>query len=187
MRRFFLTILFLFGAVGIAGAAHGEEHKGSQLVPFVFQLINFSIFLFILYKVALPKIRAFFVERSQKIRLTLKEAEEIKAEAEKKLREYDEKLKSLHQKIEDLRATAEQEGQVEEEKIIKEAKKEAEIIIKQAKNIAEQEIKKARLELKQEVINLSLERATKIIRKSITKQDRTHLVADYMKQISSQS
>jgi len=187
MKRFFLTILFIFGVVGIAGAAPGEGHGGSQLKPFIFQLINFFIFIFVLYKVALPKIKTFFVERSQKIRLILKEAEEIKAESEKKLREYDEKLKSLHQKIEDLRATAEQEGIAEEEKIIKEAQKEAEIIIKQAKNIAEQEIKKARLELRQEVINFSLERATKIIKKSITKQDQTHLVADYMKQISSQS
>ncbi|MDI6776181.1 MAG: F0F1 ATP synthase subunit B [Syntrophales bacterium] len=186
MKILFYTVAIALIAVteAVAGASQ-EEYGGSSLWPFVFQVINFLLLLFVLYKLALPRAKGFFAERSQKIHLSLKEAEEAKSLAEKKLREYEEKLIALDREVEDIRNLAEKEGQAEKERIIAEAEKEAESLKKQAKGIAEQEIRRAKEELRREVARLSLEKAEKIIKDTIKESDQECLIVDYTKEITS--
>ena len=186
MKIIFYTVVIALATVTEAVAdASREGHGGSSLLAFVFQVINFFLLLFVLYKFALPKTKSFFAERSQKIILSLKEAEEAKNLAEKKLREYEEKLSTLYKEVEEIRKLAEREGQADKERIIAEAEKEAELLKKQAKSIAEQEIRKAKEELRREVARLSLESAEKMVKDTINKSDQERLIAHYTKEITS--
>lgn len=156
-------------------------------MPFVFQVINFVLLLIVLYKLALPKVKGFFVARSQAIIESLQHAEQARKAAEAKAKEYEDKLKALSIEVEQLRKQVESEAAKEKEKIIAEAHKEVEAITNQARLIAEQEIKRAKQELRREAGRLSLERAEAFIREKITDSDRDRFIKDYIKEITAQS
>lgn len=185
MNIFYLIIITLFGPVGIACASQEGGHGGSTLWSFIFSVINFILFLIVLYIFALPRIKSFYSERSEKIQQALKEAEEARTLAENKLREYEKKITFLDKEVEEIRKAVEKEGEAEKERIISAASKEAEIIKWQAKIIAEQELKQAKAELRKELATLSLERAEKIIKEKINEDDHARLVKDYITQITS--
>ena len=83
MTIFCLIIITLCAPAGIACASQEGGHGGSTLWPFIFSVINFILFLVVLYIFALPRIKSFFFERSEKIQQALKEAEEAKTLAGK--------------------------------------------------------------------------------------------------------
>jgi len=182
---YIMLIVLLCSPVGAACASREGGHGGSTLWPFIFSVINFILFLIVLYIFALPRIKSFISERSEKIQQALKEAEETKTLAENKLKEYEKKIALLGKEVEEIRKAVEKEGEAEKERIIAAAEKEAEIIKWQAKIIAEQELKQAKVELKKELAKLSLERAEQIIKEKITKDDQARLVKDYITQITS--
>ena len=187
MNVFYLIIITLCAPAGVACASSEVGHGGSSLSlwPFIFSVINFVLFLIVLYIFAFPRIKTFFFERCEKIQQALKEAEEAKTLAENKLREYEKKIALLGKEIEEIRIAVEKEGEVEKERIITTAEKEAEIIKWQAKIIAEQELKQAKVELRKEFAALSLERAEKIIKEKINDDDYARLVKDYITKITS--
>jgi len=184
MGKIFLTSFYTLIFTGSALASEDGGHQGSTLLPFVFHWINFLIVAFLIYKYALPKIKNFFIERSQRIGRAMREAEKVKIQAEEKLHEYEEKARYLHEEIEKLTNIAHQEALENEKKIISSAEKEAERIQQQTKKIIEQELKKAKLELKMEAANLSLEKARIFVQKNLTDKDQAKLISDYMNQIS---
>jgi F-type H+-transporting ATPase subunit b len=185
MNVFYLIIITLCAPVGVACASSEGGHGGSTLWPFIFSVINFILFLIVLYIYALPRIKSFFFERSDKIQQALKEAEEAKTLAENKLKEYEKKIALLGKEVEEIRKAVEKEGEVEKERIIAAAGKEAETIKWQAKIIAEQELKQAKAALRKELSALSLERAEKTIKEKINDADHARLVKDYITQITS--
>jgi F-type H+-transporting ATPase subunit b len=185
MNIFYLTMIILGAPVGAACASTEGGHGGSTLWPFIFSVINFILFLVVLYIFALPRIKNFFSVRSEAIQQALKEAEEAKTLAENKLREYEKKIALLEKEVEEIRKALAKEGEAEKERIITTAEKEAETIKWQAKIIAEQELKQAKAELRKELAALSLERAEKIIKEKINEDDHARLVKDYITQITS--
>lgn len=187
MKKLILITFSLLAAADFAAAAHGEVHERSTLIPFVFTLINFFILLFLLYRLALPRLKTFFAERSQNIRRTLRDSEQAMAAEEKKLEGYEERIRALEKEVAELRTAAEQGAKDEETKIIREAEREAETIKRQAQNIAQQEVKKARLELQRDVAALSVEAAGRFVKNSISEKDQARLINDYMKHLSLES
>lgn len=184
MNTFYSAIAIVLTAAGVASASQEGGYGGSQLRLFIFSVINFTLFLIVLYVYALPRTKRFFSERSQKIRQFLKEAEEAKDLAEKKRKEYEEKLASLEKAVEEIRSLVEKEGQAEKERIVVTAEKEAETLRLQAKIIADQELKQAKADLKRELAKLSLERAEKIIKEKIDDDDHARLIKEYITQIT---
>jgi F-type H+-transporting ATPase subunit b len=188
MRKIGLTTtcLVLCAMAGVAGAAEGSGGHSRSMLPFVFSVINFLLFLLVLYKYALPRIKGFFTERSQKIRQSLYEAEEVRVAAEAKLRECEKKLEVLDKQVEDIRMLMKKEGAAEKERIVREAEREAETIKNQARTVAEQEIRRAKQELRAELIKLSLERAEGTLTSGINKDDQLRLIHEYIKEVTPQ-
>jgi F-type H+-transporting ATPase subunit b len=184
MNIFYFIVITLCATAGVACASSEGGHAGSTLKPFIFSVINFILFLLVLYKFVLPRIKSFFSERSEAIQKAIKEAEEAKTLAENKLKEYEKKIALLGKEVEEIRKAVEKEGEVEKERIIAAAGKEAETIKWQAKIIAEQELKQAKAELRKELATLSLKRAEKIIKEKINDDDHARLVKDYITQIT---
>lgn len=188
MRTLFFTLFLSMVLAAPVGASGAAGHEGSApLMPFVFQVINFILLLIVLYKLALPKVRGFFVARSQAIIESLRQAEDARKAAEARAREFEEKLKALSIEVEQLRKQVEREATLEKERIIAEAHKEVEAITNQARLIAEQEIKRAKQELRREAGRLALERAEALVREKITDSDQERFLKDYIKEITNQS
>jgi len=185
MKTLFITIVLAISvAAGLAEASQEGGHGAFHLWPFVFQVVNFILLLVVLYKFAGPGVKNFFAARSQTIRQSLKEAEDAKAEAERKLQENEEKLKALDKEVAELRAVVENERRLEKERIIAQAEKEAETIKEQARIITQQEIKRAKQELKKEAARLSLQHAEEMVRDTINDEDQARLRNDYISQIT---
>ncbi|WAC08627.1 MAG: ATP synthase F0 subunit B [Thermodesulfobacteriota bacterium] len=185
MNIFYLLIVTLCAAARVACASSEGGHASPTDWIFICGVINFILFLIVLYIFALPRIKNFFSERSGNIQQALKEAEEAKILAETKLKEYEKKMAFLSKEIEEIRKAVEKEGELEKERIIAAAAKEAETMKWQAKIIAEQELKYAKAALRKELASLSLERAEKIIKEKINEDDHARLVKDYILQITS--
>ena len=76
MKKILNFFFFVFLVkIGVAGAAGESAHSESQFWPFIFSVINFLLFLIILYIFAFPRVKKFFFDRSQNILQALKEAE----------------------------------------------------------------------------------------------------------------
>ena len=116
MNVFYLILITLCAPAGVACASQEGGHGGSTLWPFIFSVINFILFLIVLYIFALPRIKSFFSERSKKIQQALKEAEEAKTLAESKLKEYEKKIARLEKEVEEIRKAVEKEGEAEKER-----------------------------------------------------------------------
>ena len=180
---FFVTVVIGVTAARMAGASSEAGGHGGADLKFIFSVINFILFLILLYVLALPKAKNFFVDRSKKIRQALEEALKAKTLAEQKLGEYQAKLNALDREVQEIKAAVQQEGEAEKARIITDAEKDAESIKKQAHIIAEHEVQKAKAELQREVARLSLERAEKLIREKINADDQIRLVKDYINNI----
>lgn len=184
-RLFFSTaVLFTLAAARVAGASTEGGHAAPGIGSLLFPLINFVLFLILLYILAFPRLKNFFVERSSIIRKALQDAEQAKLLAESTFKEYEQKLRNLDKEVQEIREMVKKEGELEKQRIIAEAGREAESLKKQAQYIAEQEVKKAKHELQREVARLSLERAEKMVREHINNDDQIRLITDYITKIA---
>jgi len=161
----------------------GEEHGGNPLVDLGWRVLNFIIFAAILYFAASKPVRNFLNGRIEGIKKQLEDAENAKAEAEKRATDCMRKLESLEEEIKDICDTLQKEGEVERERIIEAAHIAAEKIKAQAEFSAEQELKKAIMAIKEEAAEAALEIAGKMLVKEIKKEDQKKLVSEYIESI----
>jgi len=122
--------LFLIPAIVLANSADAEggrylaqTGRESDFWP---RVINFTIFVALLYYLLADPIKNFFNQRKEKIANRLKQAEEM-------LRIAKEKLKEAQMLLEESKKKAEQ--------ILEDAKKEAELLAKKIEETAKNELK----------------------------------------------
>lgn len=171
-----------FAAEGGEGAHHVDT--GKQMKDFMWRVIDFVALLGILVW-ALKKANAkgALADRSAALEKALGEAEEARAAAEKKFAEYGEKLEKANQEIDEIYAAIRQEGELEKERIIAEAKVTAEKIREQAAATASQEVFKARVALREEAASLAVQMAEQSLRETMKKDDQDRLVNDYLTKV----
>jgi len=136
MRKKKQIILILFLLPAFVFMVSSDEHSPSNFLPFLGKSLNFIIlFGGLAYFLSKP-LRNYLKKRSLEIKQSLEEAENARKEAEEKLKEAKVQLEGLEEKIAQIKKEAENTGQREKDRIIKEAKREAEKI----KRLTQQEI-----------------------------------------------
>jgi F-type H+-transporting ATPase subunit b len=183
---FMLTILSitLGSAMAYASGGGGEEGGSKALwIDFIWRMVNFSILVWFLYWVSANKIKEFFSGRRKNIKDALAEAIAKKEEAEKRFKEYSEKLERATEEITTIIETIKNQGLLEKEKIIEDAKKAAEKIKEDAQLRIEQESNAAVNRLRKEAIELSIQMAEGILKKQITPQHHEYMVKDYIDEV----
>jgi F-type H+-transporting ATPase subunit b len=155
-----------------------EEEPASP--PFVFMLLNFGIFLLILYKTLLPAGQKMSAERHDQIKTALDEAAKLREQAQKKLSEYEARIKDVDAEVkkivDDIRAGAEED----KKRILENAERQA----KQMKHDAElriaAEIEMARHTLAKEVAAAAATATEKLLKDKTTPDDQKKLVGDFI-------
>jgi F-type H+-transporting ATPase subunit b len=168
------------------GSGEGSDH-GGQLLDFGWRVINFTIFVGLIYWLFKDRIKEFFSGRRTDIKLSLEEAMAAKEEAEKKFKEYSAKLDKATEEINEISEMIRAQGLAEKEKIIENAKISAERMKDDAQSRIEQETKKAKSQLRAEAVELSIQMAEEILKKNVKEKDHQNIVEDYLKSISSQA
>jgi F-type H+-transporting ATPase subunit b len=175
-----LTGLFVAMAARQAFAA---ESGHINITHEIFKIINFIIFLGVLYYFLFQRIKDYFSKRSRGIRSAIEDAQKARKEAEKRLEEVSKKLDAVGEEISKMKSEAKEDGERLRERIQQEAEDLAEKVIQQTKKSIELETKKVRTRLQEEAVFMAMEIAGEIIKKNIRPEDQERLVSEYIEKM----
>ena len=187
-KKFFVTFAFCLLPFAFAsyalGSSGGEEGGQASLWKgYMWQIINFGILVFILFKFGKKPIQNFLQKRTELIEKTLNEAKEAKEAATKALKEVEERLKVKDSEIEAIMSAAKKSGEHERDSIIEESARLKEKILEQAKTNIDFELKHAKEVLKAEAVELAMELAEKKLKDKLTKDEQEKLLEDSLMKI----
>lgn len=149
----------------------------------IWRVINFTIFLAILYYAGGRKLFTFFPGRSKEIETELNDLDERRDQAEKRLAEVERSIADLDEERERILAQAKAQGEALKAEIINKAELAAEHIKQQAKISAEQEAKFALEEIKAELAEKVTEAAEAMIKKKLKAEDHKALINDSLTRV----
>jgi len=181
-----LVVLVSSGfASGGEGGAHEGGHSGAaQWKDFMWRCIDFAaLVLIMVWAVKKADMKKALADRQAGIDKSLREADEMKAAAEKKFAEYSTKIAQANKDAEELQKVIRADGLTEKARIVAEAKIAAEKIKDQAKTMADQEIIRARTELREEASRLAVQLAEQTLKTAINQQDQDRLVGEYLTKV----
>jgi F-type H+-transporting ATPase subunit b len=172
----------------LAAAEGGGESDGSFLVKpgvglMIWTLVAFAVLLFILRKLAFPRIAENLDKRQKAIEESIDTAERTKREAEEILAEYRQRLTDARQQAEEIVARARKAGEVHERESLEDARKQREELMQQTRRDIESETRRAIQEIRKEVADLTVMATEKVTRKSLTEQDQRRLVDEALSEL----
>ncbi|MHC1697092.1 MAG: hypothetical protein AB9919_03305 [Geobacteraceae bacterium] len=176
--------IFLITTPGLAAETVQHAESGAQLKDFLYRLFNFALLAgLLIWALKKAKVGELLATRRAEVAKTLREAEEIREEAERKLAEYSEKLEKASREIDEIYAAIKQEGEAEKNRIIQEAQEAAERIRTHAQFAAHQEIQQATARLQAETARLAVQLATASLKESVTRDDQDRFVDEYLTKV----
>jgi F-type H+-transporting ATPase subunit b len=149
----------------------------------IWTLVVFGISLYILRKVAFPRITKALDDRRQGITDSIDSAARTREEADKLLAEYRERLKEARAQSEEIVQRARQTAQSHEH----EARDRGQEILAEAAKRAERDIeaatKRALDDIRREVADLTIMATEKVTRKTLTESDQRRLVEEALSEL----
>jgi len=176
--------LILLATTGLAAETVHHADSGAQLKDFLYRLFNFALLAGILiWAMKKANIKGLLAGRRAEVAKVLREAEEIKEDAERKLAEYSEKLEKASSEIDEIYAAIKHEGEAEKNRIIAAANQAAERIRRQAQVAAQQEVQQASARLQAETARLAVQLARTTLEQSVTQNDQDRFVDEYISKV----
>ncbi len=166
----------------------GEEEGGSFLVTpglglMVWTILAFLALLFILRKVAFPRIAANLDRRQRAIEDSIDTAERTRTEAEQLLAEYRQRLQEARVQAEDIVTRARRAGEQHERDSLEQARVQREELMGQTRRDIEAETRRAIQQIRAEVADLTVLATEKVTRKSLTPEDQRRLVDEALSEL----
>jgi F-type H+-transporting ATPase subunit b len=169
-------------------AAESGDEGGSFLVSpdiglMIWTLLVFGISMYVLYKLAFPRIAEALDKRQHAIEESIEISERTRREAEELLAEYRERLAEARGQADDIVARARKTGEAAETEIVSEARAKREEMMAQTRRDIEAETRRAILEIRAEVADLTVLATEKVTRKSLTGEDQKRLVDEALSEL----
>ena len=178
------------GLLTLAAAKGGEaaEEGGSFLVEpgiglMVWTLLVFGGAMFLLWKLAFPKIAEALDKRQRAIEESIDVAEQTKVEAAQLLEEYRERLREARTQSEEIVSRARKAAEVHERESTEAARVKREELMAQARRDIEAETRRAIQEIRNEVADLTVLATEKVTRKTLTPEDQQRLVDEALAEL----
>jgi len=168
------------------GAA--EDEGGSFLVSpnvglMIWTLLVFGISLFLLSRLAFPRIQEALDRRQRAIEESIESAERTKTEADRLLADYRERLAEARNQADEIVARARKTGETQEAEIVARGREERELLLQQARRDIQQETQRAIQQIRGEVADLTVLATEKVTRKSLTGDDQRRLVDEALTEL----
>jgi F-type H+-transporting ATPase subunit b len=170
----------------VLAAEHGEEaSKVFGVIPrdvwdLVLRIINFVVLAGVLIYYLRKPVANAIRNSIESVRTLLKEAEESRIASEAHMKEAEAKLAGVDREVSDLLESARREGEAERERILSEAAEALEKLKAEAAVAIELELKKAQDMLRKEAAGTAVAIAEEIIGKSVTPEDQSRFVNEYL-------
>lgn len=153
-----------------------EGFLGLTLPSFIGQLINFLILLGLLTFFGYKPIRRMLDERSNRIRLSMEQAEATKREYERAQVEVEKHISKAREQGQSIIAQAVQAGNRLKEVAKQEARNEAQGIVEKARAELERERDKIVDELRKEFVDTAILAAERVLRESLDTRKHRQLI-----------
>jgi F-type H+-transporting ATPase subunit b len=169
-------------------AAASEEEGGSFLVEpglglMLWTLLAFGATLYILNKLAFPKISEQLDKRQRAIEESIDSAERTKAESEEILAEYRERLREARTQAEEIVARSRKASEQLHEESLQQARVQREELMDQTRRDIEAEKRRALQEIRSQVADLTVLATEKVTRKTLDEHDQRRLVEDALSEL----
>ncbi len=174
-----MTSFAIFHVAEAWAAASSDGHLPS-MTSLIFPLINFLIFVFLIYRFGLPAIKRILASRRDEILGAVQSADESLEKAEAALQSYRDRLAAADDEMKILLETLRGEGEREKTKILSEAEDLAAKIKADAEFVSQQEIKVARQQIRVEIARMARDAAEKAIRANLRPVDQERFVEQFL-------
>jgi F-type H+-transporting ATPase subunit b len=169
-------------------AATEEEGGGSFLVSpnvglMIWTLLAFGTTLYLLNKLAFPRIAEALDRRRQAIEDSIESAERSKRDADELLEEYRARLREAREQAEDITTRARKAADSLADETKADASRQREELMAAARRDIEAETRRALDEIRKEVANLTVIATEKVTRKSLTPDDHRRLIEDALGEV----
>ena len=166
----------------------GEEEGGSFLVSpdlglMIWTLVVFGLSMFILGRLAFPRIAEALDRRQSAIEESIEASERTRKEADDILAEYRERLAEARGQADEIVARARRTGEAAENEIIAEARAKREEMMEQTRRDIQAETRRAIQEIRAEVADLTVLATEKVTRKALTGEDQRRLVEEALSEL----
>lgn len=184
-----LVLLAAESGGGSSGGSGGTESGGSsplvtpELGLMIWTLLAFGVTMYVLSKLAFPRISKALEERATRIQKNVEESEKQREEAEELKSEYRERLREAREQSDEIVAKAKKTGENAKQERIDEGKEKRDEIIEQARKDIESEKNRALDEIRKEVADLTVLATEKVARKSLDQSDQERLVEEALSEI----
>jgi F-type H+-transporting ATPase subunit b len=149
----------------------------------IWTLILFGLSMWILAKVAFPRISEALERRQHVIEDSIDAADRTRREADELLAEYRERLKESRQQAEEIVERARRAAEVHARDATAEAQVRREQLMEQARRDIELETRRAIEEIRREVADLTVMATEKVTRKTLTEDDQRRLVEEALSEL----
>jgi F-type H+-transporting ATPase subunit b len=181
-------LLLLAQAAGEGGGGAAEEEGGSFLVEpalglMIWTLLLFGFTMWVLSKVAFPRIGEALEKRANAIRENIEASERQRQEADQLLAEYRKRLTEAREQADDIVARARKAAETAVAEAGAEGKAKREELVAAARRDIEAETRRSLERIRKEVADLTVLATEKVTRKTLTEEDHKRLVEDALKEV----
>jgi F-type H+-transporting ATPase subunit b len=169
-------------------AAEKSESGGSFLVSpglglMIWTLVLFLFTMWVLSKVAFPKIQEALDKRAKTINESIEAAERQRKESDELLAEYRGRLAEAREQADDIMARARKSAETAEAEAAAAGKEKREELVEAAKRDIEAETRRSLDQIRQEVADLTVLATERVTRKSLTPDDQKRLVEEALSEV----
>jgi F-type H+-transporting ATPase subunit b len=180
--------LLRFLLIAQEGGGGGEEEGGSFLVEpgiglMIWTLVAFGVTLYLLNKLAFPRIAEALDRRRRAIEESIDHAERTKREADELLEEYRGRLREAREQADQIVVRARRASDSLQDEAKAAASRQREELLAATRRDIEAETRRALEEIRKEVANLTVVATEKVTRKSLTPEDHRRLIEEALGEV----
>jgi F-type H+-transporting ATPase subunit b len=149
----------------------------------IWTLLLFGISMYILWKLAFPRISEALDRRQHAIEESIDHAERVRREADDLLAEYRERLREARTQSEEILDRARKTGEATERQAQEQAEKRRDQLMEQTGREIDGETRRAIQEIRREVADLTVMATEKVTRKVLDEQDQRRLVEEALSEL----
>ena len=165
-----------------------EEEGGSFLVSpglglMIWTLLLFGFTMWVLSKVAFPRIQEALDKRAKLIAESIEAAERSKQESEQLMAEYRARLKEAREQADDIVARARKAADTAKAEAAAEGKEKREELLAAARRDIEAETRRSLERIRKEVADLTVVATEKVTRKALNEEDQRRLIEEALSEV----
>jgi F-type H+-transporting ATPase subunit b len=149
----------------------------------IWTLLLFGLSLWILWKLAFPRISEALDRRQHAIEDSIDHAERVRHEADELLAEYRERLREARDQAQEIIDRARKSAEARERETLEDAQQRREQLMEQTRRDIEAETRRAIQEIRHEVADLTVLATEKVTRKVLDQADQRRLVDEALRDL----